>query len=746
MDKEVEDLLENEANKIYGRCRCCLEYSYVKDIWTEYQWEGAHEIYGEMLMETFSIAWNSTPNEKEQICDMCVSRLRDAHMFKREVLASEQLLREEADAESESIKAERLSDLDQYENTTEDVIEDPECKEEIEYEEVQYEEEFVTEEVEYEEVEFLEDEIVTGDPDRTRRQKKRPYSKAKKVNKYEDEDGTACTQADLDETPAKNTRKSQKKIQSKAMEDNKYKNEDETTQTWPAASQEDSEEEPGRIKRKSQKEIHSKEVNKYEDDDENSLSWPEEDPGDKWPQNKWKTEIPKHRDNVKAILTWSTATPFKTRDSLYICFYCGKKYSSSSDLKNHTTLHEDKSKAYNIKNVNSFSLKVDITDLKCLVCLQSVESLENLFIHLRSHGEVIHRDIKNHIIPYKFDTDELKCAICGQVYKFIIHLRDHMRNEHYRNYECKQCGDAYINRSLLTEHYKACPMRKGKDAMTRMGETFKHRDNVETILTWSNASPFKTRGTGYTCYFCDDYYPSISDLRDHTRSHTDKSKASKARNITNLSCFSLKLDITDLKCLICAKTIDSLENLMTHLNKHGKVYHRDIKNQITSYKFDTDEFKCTKCDKVFEFFKLLSNHMSEHYGNYQCDECGKAFVNMSQLSKHKKRHTVGEKFECGLCEKVFNTKIRLYEHQRCLHVYSSKTHKCWKCDLFFMDADKKADHDVESHGAEPVPYTCEICGLLCRSRRSYKLHVKNHTRKLSKRKDRKVVRRKAAGP
>ncbi|XP_041968385.1 gastrula zinc finger protein XlCGF57.1-like isoform X8 [Aricia agestis] len=71
-------------------CRCCLAEGCYKDISTEYFWMGKREVYAEMLSETLdlSIAYSTSggPNSNSRlICEQCISKLRDATEFKRQV-------------------------------------------------------------------------------------------------------------------------------------------------------------------------------------------------------------------------------------------------------------------------------------------------------------------------------------------------------------------------------------------------------------------------------------------------------------------------------------------------------------------------------------------------------------------------------------------------------------------------------------------------------------------------------------
>ncbi|XP_063632052.1 gastrula zinc finger protein XlCGF57.1-like isoform X20 [Cydia splendana] len=77
-------------------CRCCFAEGCYKDISTEYFWMGKREVYSEMLTETFDLsiafAQTSGPNSNSRlICEPCISRLRDASEFKRQVQECEKM-------------------------------------------------------------------------------------------------------------------------------------------------------------------------------------------------------------------------------------------------------------------------------------------------------------------------------------------------------------------------------------------------------------------------------------------------------------------------------------------------------------------------------------------------------------------------------------------------------------------------------------------------------------------------------
>lgn len=45
-----------EVETFFGRCRCCLSYSYLKNMWKEYYFQGKLEIYAQMLEQCYGFS------------------------------------------------------------------------------------------------------------------------------------------------------------------------------------------------------------------------------------------------------------------------------------------------------------------------------------------------------------------------------------------------------------------------------------------------------------------------------------------------------------------------------------------------------------------------------------------------------------------------------------------------------------------------------------------------------------------
>lgn len=250
----------------------------------------------------------------------------------------------------------------------------------------------------------------------------------------------------------------------------------------------------------------------------------------------------------------------------------------------------------------------------------------------------------------------------------------------------------------------------------------KFKENVRSILEYTNATPIRGHwGIGYACTYCKFQDPFPAELKEHTLSN-HANDTTEVDNVKSISEMIIKIDITGLKCQICDTDMSSLDELMEHLSNHDVTIHFDINKHILPFKFETEQLECALCYQQFNYFKHLAVHMNDHFPNYSCVQCGRQFVNKRSLKTHVLRHKTGV-FVCSYCSKIFDTRIKMREHERVLHLRGSKTRKCGYCEERFMDPVRKKEHEVREHGA-PVPqYECKACGKCFESQRALRSHT-----------------------
>lgn len=255
----------------------------------------------------------------------------------------------------------------------------------------------------------------------------------------------------------------------------------------------------------------------------------------------------------------------------------------------------------------------------------------------------------------------------------------------------------------------------------------KHFDNLNLIIKFSNATMIhKQTAEGYFCSYCTEPFVEPRDLKEHTLTVHEKEKEVVYSNIKSPTALLVKLDITNLKCIICNDNIDSLDDLINHLSvKHDKKFHNDMKNQIFPFKFDTEELKCCLCtnDGIFTTFRTLHEHMHKHYRYHVCEECDVGFINLASLKNHAMVHKKGN-FVCKHCPLVFDKMSKRSHHQTFAHKEESEINKCDFCNQGFRNAIHKRAHLVAKHGVAPLKYDCKTCDRTFSSSSRLSVHVR----------------------
>lgn len=317
-----------------------------------------------------------------------------------------------------------------------------------------------------------------------------------------------------------------------------------------------------------------------------------------------KIELALHRNNIKEILLSSNATPIRRYGGIgYTCAFCDNQYPEPKDLRQHTVdTHTDISlaKFMTNDNLNHYLVKLDITGLRCKFCNISISTLDGLMDHLKNvHERKIFRNIKNRILPFRFDSDTMRCAICEHVFNTFKKLMEHT-STHFRNFICKVCDAGFVNHSAL----------KGHSLSHETGD--------------------------FACSYCPKVLSNVRQKTNHEKTH---------RNIDN----------KQYKCGYCSEAFKTCRKKEMHLNQvHGvpqstykcqacdktftvrKVFRVHIKRDHLMER----QHKCTVCDKSFFRSEQLKEHMVRHTGlrEFECGICLKKFGAKGSLRHHMRKH------------------------------------------------------------------------------------------------------------
>ncbi|XP_059056460.1 zinc finger protein 26-like isoform X7 [Achroia grisella] len=569
-------------------CRCCLAEGCYKDISTEYFWMGKREVYSEMLSETFSvsIAYSTAggPNSNSRlICEPCISRLRDASDFKRQVQECErtfmqhldpgststagcELTVEPEDVKIETVKLEaHLSDVDVDDgpdfgdDDDDDLDDEPLTK-------------FATKVPKKESVDLLD--LIDN-------------SKAAEKRK-----STTKVKA----TPAKKTKKETvKPTSSKPKPEKKKKGPQSTRQSTLTV--------PVKIR---QAEVD----------------------GDGFFRHIFSKEI--GRNSAINILLYSTLCPFRYY-RFYMCLYCSQSFLHMSQLTQHNTIeHNALSKKEIRKSLSrtakSQPIKVNLLNITCKLCTDYVNSFEELKQHLVDvHKKDI--DVKNDgLMPFKITDDQFECGLCDVQCAEYRHLNKHLK-AHYRNFFCEQCGAGFVTSAGLTGHLKGHQVGPFPcDSCDKVFNTLTARlEHCKRIHT-------KTKTN--LCKYCQarflDYYQKRRHMRDVHGVDSNDYKCSFCSKVFLVNSTmraherQVHLKNQNFTCDICGYQSHYKESIKRHM-----ICHSNEKN-----------FKCEVCKKSYARQKTLREHMRIHNNDrrFSCKYCGQAFVQNCSLKGHIRTH------------------------------------------------------------------------------------------------------------
>ncbi|XP_049883285.1 zinc finger protein 668-like isoform X3 [Pectinophora gossypiella] len=274
------------------------------------------------------------------------------------------------------------------------------------------------------------------------------------------------------------------------------------------------------------------------------------------------------------------------------------------------------------------------------------------------------------------------------------------------------------------------PKKVSKAALRRirsaaMKTVREQKNNLLKIMLHSNANPIK--GTdlleGIQCLFCPETIKSSPLLKEHfVEKHRDEEFLTSKMKIFSKNVW--KLDITNLRCDICATAIDTIPEMLIHFKSvHGMEVTTGLKDIFLPFRFDTDELRCAICTMDYPVFKLLREHMNVHFRNYICDECDAGYVTHELLYRHKLRHIVKET-SCSYCKKTFTSKDRAHRHVQLVH-WKIKKYKCNYCTERFEEFNSKLRHMKKAHNKN-LELSCPVCDRTFITPQAVRLHLNRY--------------------
>ncbi|CAK1587590.1 unnamed protein product [Parnassius mnemosyne] len=737
---EFDEIVVKESP---GLCRCCLSEGCYKDLGTEYTWMDDTEIYADMLLECFDISisqHNEGPNGPNRlICEVCITRLRDACNFKKQVLASEKkfvdmigrgAFKPKVLVYQSPVKAETNMEIQQQ-------LEEPD----VEYLEadLEYEDDLPKEDESIEQV--TEDITVTTLPVKGKRGRPRKNAVVVKSDKK-----AKVTKSDEKPKTSKAVSKDVKPRKLKGCESSSMRRRKNLQILFNNTSVI-----PFKWRGKYLCFYCSKDITEY-------------------------IELRKHTkshgscsigDHSLKVLKGGQNMEIKIDISDIRCHVCDEPFPTIAEVVNHLNV---KHKLEYDKDVEMAIEEYQLADLKCLSCDEKF----SYFGYLVSHVNNNHpknclicdncsqkfnkkRDLFSHMKNYHREGG-YRCDLCPQKFTSLNILRKHRNNRHLTrcnicllklpsaalkqkhmdlehpddgSLKCDNCCKEFHTKQGLKMHTRKCKgveevleigiKREGYEAMdvddsyedlVKRPSVKQIRENIVTVINMSTAIPFNFYKNKFNCFYCSKDFADSDSMRDHTVvEHPVCDVKQKCIRKCRESVACVKIDISTLACKVCFQSISELDLLIDHLiDKHNANYDKSITTCLQPYKLIKDHMACPVCpNEVFRFFGTLLKHMNNRHTNNNiiCVYCGQTFRRDQNLRVHIWRHHRDGRFKCNICGAECNIPSRLYMHMAKVH--GVKAAKCPKCPESFATQYLRQKHLIDAHESG---HKCSYCGKL----------------------------------
>ncbi|KPJ01330.1 Zinc finger protein 91 [Papilio xuthus] len=402
------------------------------------------------------------------------------------------------------------------------------------------------------------------------------------------------------------------------------------------------------------------------------------------------------------------------------CTLCNCVCSSIDILKNHLSVAHKKTFNKNYSD-GVLPFKLDQTGFNCQICFDYFSSFSKINEHMNSHYQnyicdacgkafVSKSRFRTHVQSHEIgnfpcgDCDEVlqtraarmchrlkvhksgvryACPRCPEVFTTYYARAKHLVDSHAqqkRDYECRTCGDEENSASQSTSTDNVKWSRKRKLAEENV--------NAAIILEHSNTVVFRWNRGKFMCAYCPCTYTNVKEIRLHSEDHKNKLDVfyynPEVRNK-----FPLRVDITDLCCIICNEKTENLEVLKKHLSDmHNKTFNSN-NISLVPFVLTNEKYSCVACGKYFETLMALFSHMNEHYSDYVCYTCGKGYSSKHKLQSHQKYHESGE-FQCPKCDTVLSSRVARDQHVSKVHG-SKERYRCPICNEQFSSYYGRSD-------------------------------------------------------
>ncbi|XP_037824394.1 zinc finger protein Xfin-like [Lucilia sericata] len=221
----------------------------------------------------------------------------------------------------------------------------------------------------------------------------------------------------------------------------------------------------------------------------------------------------------------------------------------------------------------------------------------------------------------------------------------------------------------------------------------------------------------------DELSPNKEDVTEYQPTATAPQLAKPNLNSHVLNEFA---EFINFACPECNEGISNQKDWHTHITTQ----HDFFDESNVSFKDSNGSLKCLTCKLnlptvLTQRLKHKLTHMP--YRSFICNLCYARCNSLGVLYGHfRRKHFAQGTFKCSICPEVLATSHQRTEHLKQTHPPNEwPDHICLICYKILRSKSSLNKH-METHDAERVKYTCDICGSKLIGRKDFKNHVDRH--------------------
>ncbi|XP_050676703.1 zinc finger protein 26-like isoform X5 [Leptidea sinapis] len=594
---DFEDVIVKESP---GVCRCCLSEGCYKDLGSEYLWMEETEVYADMLLECFDISisqHSDGPNGMSRlICEVCVTRLRDACNFKKQVLQSEKRF----------IDMVARGDFENKDTACEDNIKLDHNEEPMDSADVDYFDEGI---------DFdggnNESEEIAVEPIKIRSKPGRPKRNAK-VDKKSNEATPSASKTVAKDTTAEGPYENFASVRRRKNMEILFNNTSIIPFKWRSrymcfyCSKEYSLYPDFRKHTKGHglctKSDHSLKIIKGSNI-EIKLDISEINYCVRKRRRIFRREMPQEhkelytiRNNVTAVLLRTTLLPFRWLRTCFRCFYCYEMFDVVDKLRSHQIKHTENDVERAMGMYWEKTVYVDTSDAFCKICDKNIDNLHALVYHLVSeHSLAFDQSVGLGMTPFNLTISH--CIICGLTVKNFPALLVHMADQHSKlnNLYCDLCKVKYRSFNDYCVHIKKEKREVECVECNQRVRTDSYNEHMKVV-----------HEKNYKCLTCAEYFKTTYQRSLHMSSVHRRKCLRKCPHCPRMFVFPSNMsrhvreshyNEKNAMCHVCGFKTFSGHRLKVHMTKHNS----------------SKKYICPFCNKLFKTEKYMRDHCAKSH-------------------------------------------------------------------------------------------------------------------------------------